>query len=427
MTSSRALGAFLGMALVLLSHALAASPADLFGVGVRPQGMAQTGAAQGEHDHQSYTNPALLGGRDEQHLSFGYQSVAFETTYQGSTRERDDDMVSSTALGVTLPLPFGGALERRFALGLSVLSPRKLITRAALWFPERPQFPLLTSQAQSLSLATGIGVELHPRLRVGAAVRWLASLVGTVLVTGADDETTTVVNDELVTSRSAVVGIATEPVDGVHLGVVWRDAQVSELDVVIRVSELGALTLPEMHLAGTAQYDPEQVDAELSLDEGAWQLVFATRYRRWSAFPGFLKQTVRCPPDEQRCGSVAPPDPNFSDTWAPRAALAYRLGLTASASAEIRLGASYEPSPMPEQTGSANTWDNARVVGTLGYGLAFELASVPLTLDLAFARHWFRERSHTKSAQAAALQPGLARVKTGGRIQLVALALGVSF
>lgn len=427
MTNGRALAALLGTAQLLWAHTLAASPADLFGVGVRSQGMAQTGVARGEHDHQSYTNPALLGGRDEQHLSLGYQSVAFETSFRAGTERREHDMASATALGVTLPVPFGGVLERRLALGLSVLSPRKLVTRAKLWFPERPQFPLLTSQAESLGLATGLGVELHPRLRVGAAVRWLANLAGTVVVTGSEDETSTVVNDELLASRSAVVGFATQPIDGLHFGLVWRQAQVSELDVVIRVSELGALTVPEMHLAGIAQYDPEQVDAELSLGDGAWQLALGTRYRRWSAFPGFLERTVRCPADEPRCGSAPPPDPNFSDTWAPRAALAYGFDLTASAAAEVRLGVGYEPSPVPEQTGTSNLWDNSRFVGTLGYGLAFELGSVPLSLDLALARHWFRPRTHEKNASAAALQPKLARVTTGGSIQLVALALGVTF
>jgi hypothetical protein len=70
--------------------------------------MAQTGVADGEHDHQSAANPALLGGRTHQHLSLGYQSAVFESSYSGTSEGRSQDAVNSTTLGVTLPLPFGG-------------------------------------------------------------------------------------------------------------------------------------------------------------------------------------------------------------------------------------------------------------------------------------------------------------------------------
>ena len=424
---SLAVAVTIALALTASPARLRASPADLFGVGLRPQSMAQTGVAYGEHDHQSAHNPALLGGRTEQHLSLGYQSVLLETEYSGASEGRTQTAVNSTTLGVTLPLPFGGPLAERVALGFSAYSPRELVTRAELLYADTPQFPLLAPRAQCLNLASGLGVLVHPRLRLGVGVQWLASLVGSVSVTGSDEGTTTVVHDELVTSVAPVAGVSAEPADDWHLGLVWRDEHQSEVDVKIQVSELGALELPELNVAGMAQYDPEQVDAEVQWAPGRYSLALAVRYRRWSGFPGFLGRTFDCPPEEPVCGTQAPPDPGFSDTWTPKAAVAVRFALGERAEAELRSGVAYEPTPIPEQREHSNTWDNARWVATAGYGVRFEAGGVPLSLEIAVQQHWLSARSHEKDAEAAALQPAFAKVSTTGQIQLFALAAGVEF
>lgn len=421
-------GFVIGLGLSAVAAPLQASPADLFGVGLRPQGMAMTGVAYGEHDHQSAANPALLGGRSSQHLSLGYQSVLFDTSYSGTSEGESQNAVNSTTLGVTLPLPFGGVLANRLALGFSAYSPRELVTRAEILYADTPQFPLLNPRAQCLNLATGVGVLVHPRLRLGAGVQWLASLVGSVSVTGSDEgTTTTVVHDKLVTSLAPVVGASAEPVDDWHVGLVWRDEHQSRVGVTIQVSDLPALELPELNIAGMAQYDPEQVDAEVQWVPERWSVALGVRYRRWSAFPGFLGPTFVCPPEEPVCGTKPPPDPGFSDTWSPKLAVAVRFGLGERAEAELRSGVAYEPTPIPEQRDDSNTWDNARLVASAGYGLRFDAGGVPLSLEVAFQRHWLSERTHVKRAEAAEQAPAFGKITTSGHVQLFALAAGVEF
>jgi len=254
-------------------------------------------------------------------------------------------------------------------------------------------------------------------------------LVGSVTVTGSDEgETTTVVKDQLVTSLAPVAGVSVEPVDDWHVGLVWRDEHTSKVDLKIQVAELGALELPDLNIAGMAQYDPEQVDAEVQWTPDRWSMVLGLRYRRWSAFPGFLGPTFECPPDEPVCGTKAPAAPDFSDTWTPKAALALRFSLGERASAELRSGVAYEPTPMPEQTGASNTWDNARVVASAGYGVNFDWGGVPLSLEVAFQQHWMRERTHVKNSDVATdPDRNLSRVVTQGQIRLFALAAGVEF
>ncbi len=428
MTSRRSRSTSLGLAGLLVAGNALASSSDLFGVGVRSQGMAQTGVAYGEHDHQSTLNPALLGGRTQSHLSFGYQTALFRLEYQAAQAEHLQGVVSATLLGVTLPLPFGGMLEHRVALGFSAYSPRRLVSRAELLFPERPQYPLLMSQAESLGLSTGVGVELHPRVRVGVGVRWLASLAGSVVVSSSEaGETSTVVRDQLVKSTAAVAGVILEPLDHLRVGLVWRDRHMSRLDVKIRIRDLGSLDLPDLNIEGTAQYDPEQWDAEAAWVAERWQLSAGVRYRLWSDFPGFLGQTIGCPEGEEKCGTDPPTKPGFSNTWSPRLAVAQRVALGKTASAELRAGVAYEATPVPEQTALSNVWDNARWVASVGYGLSALLGSVPLDLDLAVQQHWLAPREHDKEPEAAAREPEFAHVRTKGQVRLVSLSLGVAF
>jgi hypothetical protein len=51
-----------------------------------------------------------------------------------------------------------------------------------------------------------------------------------------EGETTTVVEDQLVTSLAPVVGVSFEPVDDWHMGLVWRDEHESKVDLKIRVA-----------------------------------------------------------------------------------------------------------------------------------------------------------------------------------------------
>jgi hypothetical protein len=188
---------------------------------------------------------------------------------------------------------------------------------------------------------------------------------------------------------------------------------------------LGALELPDLNIAGMAQYDPEQVDAEVQFAPDRWRLVLGLRYRRWSEFPGFLGQTFVCPPGEPVCGTEAPADPDFSDTWTPKAALALRFSLGERASAELRSGVAYEPTRCPNRLGRPIAGTNARVVASAGYGVDFDWSGVPLSLEIAFQQHWMRERTHVKSSDMAAGDPNLSSSRDPRADPPVALAAGV--
>ena len=110
-----------------------------------------------------------------------------------------------------------------------------------------------------------------------------------------------------------------------------------------------------------------------------------------------------------------------------RAALALRVPLSRSATGEVRAGCGYEPTPVPEQVGEANYWDNSRVVLTTGYGVRLETDHNAFSWDLALQTHRLRERRHEKDVEVSRENAGYPVAKTWGHIDVVAFEMGVEF
>jgi hypothetical protein len=139
-----------------------------------------------------------------------------------------------------------------------------------------------------------------------------------------------------------------------------------------------------------------------------------------------LGETVRCPAADP-CGTEPEPDPGYENTLSPRAAFAARIPLSKAASGELRAGVGYEPSPVPEQVGAENRWDNPRVLLSAGYGVRIETDHNAFFWDLAWQTHRLTARRHEKGLDVASDNAGFPSVKTGGHINLFSIEMGVEF
>ncbi|HTM44114.1 MAG TPA: outer membrane protein transport protein [Polyangiaceae bacterium] len=381
-------------ALFGLSRRSFASPADVFGVGVRNQGLGSTGAAVGGGYSATYGNPALLAKDAAQRVAIGYQTARFSATLtdsQGTKTQLSIDALRALMFGLQLPLPFHGALEDRLVLGVAAVVPEDALARVRL-LVHQPTFPLLGDRTQSLNLAFGMGVKITPELRLGIGVLTLAELTGSIQV--ADDQHGTLastVNDELKEIVAPVVGAAYE-IGALRLGASYRGELRSDFDLELAVQDASGIVLPPLHIAGVGQFDPAAVQFEVGFEQHGLTLVSGVLYRHWAAFPGFLGPTVTCPASRPQCTALKAQSADFHDTYSPRLGAAYRLPLSSGVSAELRLGGFFEPSPMPRHSASANTFDTSRYVLTAGYGLDFEKSLLPLKLDLAFQQHFSNNR-----------------------------------
>lgn len=420
----------LGIGCTTLALRAEASPAEQFGFGPRSQAMVGVGTAVGRGVDTTYTNPALLSAVHRSEFSFGWQTTRFVLHADGPNApgELSEESVSGTTIGVVLPVPFGGFLEDRVSLGLGVFTPSTLIARARLLYPERAQFPLITDRAQTLNFNAGAGVDLGYGLRVGAGALALAELVGTVVVrTDSTGRVGTAVDDQLVATYAPVLGASYDFAPGLSAGLVYRGVLEGDFDVVVKVFDLGSLTVPDLNITGVAQYDPMQLQAEIGYQTPPWTLALAATYKRWSAFDGWQRPTVKCPASQPACAALRPVPVEFHDTIVPRVAAAYAFELSPDAKAELRAGYAFEPTPLGEQTAESNYFDNHRHLLGIGYGVELAEPLPPIRVDVVYQHQLLMPRSHSKSSSVPADNPGAPSVDTGGQLMTAGVSVGVKF
>jgi long-chain fatty acid transport protein len=288
-----------------------------------------------------------------------------------STGDGANDRVSArpakgVVVGAEVPVPFGGVLRDRAAVGLALYTPSDTLVRAHILYPETPQFPLLADRAQSLAVRVAAGVDVGWGVRVGAGVAALAQLVGSIAVASSGGAVTSSVEDQLVATYAPTVGVAWDlPMEegaGARpwrVGVAWRGPLEAHVDVDIDATKLSTLTLPLLHIAGVAQYDPQEVALEVAREDGEWILAAGVTWKQWGAYPGPLEAAVLCPPTQPGCAALAPARVPFSDTIVPRIGLERTVGLPRRVAVRVRGGALLEPTPVPSSLPSSQAYDPA--------------------------------------------------------------------
>ncbi|HEY7957260.1 MAG TPA: hypothetical protein VII38_18265 [Polyangia bacterium] len=350
-----------------------ASEPDLFGMGARAGAMAGLGAADAEGYDATYANPAGLVGPTRRRLTVGYVLARYQLQMDRAARPVDG--TNGLLIGADLPLPFGGILKDRVALGLGFYFPTGVVNRVRDGYPDQPRLALLDDRTQVVSVLVSAGVRLTRRLTLGAGVLALAALVGEIDIRPVGGTITTVAEEQLVASYAPIVGARLRVTPRIRLGLVFRGESRSRYDLEIK-NNLGPslpIELPTLRIAGTAQFDPMQAALE-----GAFQI---TRYFRldvgatwkhWSSYDN--------PVDNATLGAPPQPPPGFHDTVVPRVAgeATLRRGRLELAA---RLGYFFEWSPAPQGPTRA-LLDADRHVVTAGGGLTWMGRAFSFQLDV---------------------------------------------
>ncbi len=373
--------------LALLPSVVLASVPDLVGYGARATAMVGGVGASARGADAVYYNPAALSLGNKSTVSIGFSHSDFRLTIDGVPRSAPS--ADAAYFGFALPLPFGGLLKKRVAIGASFVVPRKSIFMARVPAPGVAHFPIIETRAQTVSLMAAMGIKLHEKLSIGAGIMALSALDGTIIVTpDASGRIGSEANDELVVTFSPILSVhARLPRDG-NLLIAWRAASSAQFDLPIDadLGERFPIAIPRLHVLGTAQYDPAQWTAELAVPVTSWLLLsVGTNFRFWSDYPVPLQYAAK--PEAH----PPLPSPSFQDTadvygaWETSQMVGHWKLLT-------RAGYRYVPSPVPAQSGLYNHLDSDRHVIGLGLGLARGRVEANLGLQ------WFtmERRSHTK-------------------------------
>jgi long-subunit fatty acid transport protein len=410
----------------------AASPEDVFGFGIRSMALGATGPASAEGYEATYGNPALLSLSRARQLSLGFVGAAFDLH---AKTKLSYEPLHGSVIGAVLPIPFGGVLRDRVAIGLGFFTPLDLVVRGRILYPDKPQFPL-ADRTQSVAVQAGIGVDLGHGIRLGGGFAALAALSGTVDVgTDASGRIGTVVEDTLVASYGPIVGASYDIRDTYRVGLTFRGELVGRFNVVINVKDLGDLTVPPLNISGVAQYDPWQLALEFARVKDPFRFSAGATYKHWSAFPGLAEATVRCPqfdpatglPFTDPCGALAPDKPGYHDTVSIHGGVERSFLPAPGVRMSARGGAFFEPSPAPAQTAAANVYDNARVALSAGYGLRLGPPLPGIDLDLVGQLQFLLPRDHDKAAGVPSSNAGSPSVTTSGLVAVFGASAGVRF
>lgn len=380
-----------GVALVAAVAPAEASPLDLFGFGGRSPGLAGTGVASTTDYDAVYLNPAGLAGVRRKRATVGYTVGDFRLVLDGA--DTGTESPRGLTIGGQVPMPLGGALRDRVGLGFGFYVPGQAINRVRAPFPGTPTFALLESRSHVVGLMVAVGARLGTRWSAGAGVASLAILRGAIdVTTDGSGRFTTQSQQRLLTRFSPIAGVRWQWRRDVELGAVVRAPIRSDYDLVV-TNDLTAvlpLSLPLIHIAGTAQYDPLIVAAEAAWRPARGTTVTAhLAWHRWSAFPLPTQNPVTGNPPQE--------EPGFHDTAVPRAAIEHAqaaLGGTLAA----RAGYAFLWSPAPEMRGAQSFLDNHRHELTAGVGLAWPGRALPLHVDAWVQLHHLVDRRHQKDA-----------------------------
>jgi hypothetical protein len=373
-----------------------ATPSALFGAGPRGIALAGGGTSLPLGPESVLSNPAELALIPETTLTVGLRASDSSLSYDanGTRHPYSTELSKGLTIGVAAPLlaPQPGGF--RAVLGLFAETPPDFLVRAHLPLAEEPNFPLIVGRAGALNLGLGLGVGYGP-FSAGAGVEMLATLSGRDVVAGASGAPSGV-SDELLPAFGGAFGVSADFGAGGRVGVGFRSVLRADFDVNVAATNLAGLVgIVPLNVQGIAHYEPLKVDAEYSRDFGPWTLVAGARYEHWSAFPGWVSETVDCPPDVA-CGTSPPPPANYSDVVSPRVGVERTFDARAL-SFTARLGYSFVPSAIPEQRGTSNTFDADR--HALGIGYRVHLTRyLPLDLDGAWRFDFLADRTHHKDA-----------------------------
>ena len=335
-----------------------------FGFGPKAIGMGNAFVSVADDFSAAWYNPAGMTQKKNVELGFGYQYVRPFMEVNGDNFRVQDS--HSTAFGFSLPMPFSAWLEDRIYLGLAFYMPWNLIFGVKVPLPEEPQFLLLENEPRDITIVPALAVEIHPALSIGGAVLLRDNPLGTFEATlTPENEAVLDVNQGLPTYFSPSVSIHLRPgeiwpsLEGLRLGFIWRDEfrieykftpliGIGYIPLIINFEAIN-LYQPQRFTWGVSYAFTPRLLAALDLS-----------YNRWSEIPDpNLKTSFNFvfPIFPVKFAETESFQPNFKDTLSTALGVQYQVKASDALDIFLRFGYSFEPSPVPLQTGVTNYLD----------------------------------------------------------------------
>lgn len=421
LTALITLAAWLAVGIGSGTPAAWANPNDIYGNGARGAAMGNAAVSNANDGSANYYNPALLANAEDTRIDLGYLYA------QPNLKLSGGDVGVNSLHGGTVSLVVPGRIGKvRLAFGLTFFSPDNYLTRLQSARAARPRFFYYHNRPQRLFVSTGLGIAVTDKLSIGAGLMVMSQSDGIVKLEGLvavpipeQSDLNLDIDVDLKTIRYPHVGVAYQVNDWLRLGAAYRDKFTLRVSQVFRVNgDIGGPGLTplvedgylELSTAFQDLFQPAQAVLGATVQASKrLSVALDLSYQRWGQFENPATQTkveldvgqfndqVNIPPP--------PPidDPSFSDILAVRVGGEY-VAPWGNKQVALRAGYAYEPSPAPEQTGSANFIDNNKHILSVGGGLELPglgaIVPLPVAVDAFVQYTVLQSRLHQKISAA---------------------------
>ena len=416
-----------------LDKELSANTWRTFGFGPRAVAMGGAFCAIADDYSAGYYNPAGLLVHPRTKFGLGFQYVKQALNTNGTEVEMSRDS-NALFLGGSMVIPFHDELKDRVAVGYYFYQP--LFYSLDLLIPEAtlPQFPVLESMARMQILHLAVALDLIPGILIGGGLTLSSDLGGALDLQpglggfGGVEEVLSSVDQEVHPILSGTAGMIIRPgrfyapLKPLTVGFTWRQKHFLDLEIPVSVVLSGFLL--RLDLTSTFLYTPTQWVGGVAYQVSPDLLVSCdVSYNEWSDYrvPSLsIATAIDIPLIVLKEGVTEPP--RFKDTVTPRLGVEYCPYRGRLLDGFVRAGYSYEPSPVPEQTGRTNYMDADRHVFSWGGGLLLnrlfgkDLTETPISFDIGVAFHRLEDRKNVKGPNARSDNPGYPEITASGNV-----------
>ncbi len=426
------------MASLLLARVAWGVSFSTFGFGPKAIGMGQAFTAVADDFSAPWYNPAGMTMQHRLVAGFGYQYMRPFLEVNGKDFRVQD--CHSLALGFSLPIPFSAWLKERLYFGVAFYMPWNLIFGVKVPLPQEPQFVLLQNEPRDITVVPALAIKLHPAVSVGGSVILNDNTFGSFEATlTSENEVVLDVNQELIVTLTPSVSLLFSPdrlwpvLKGLRIGMSWRDAFMIKYQFRPLI---GIGTIPLIiDFAAISLYQPEQFTFGISYRPSErFLLAVDLAYQLWSKMPDPNLVTsfdFRFPIFPLTFAPTEPRAPGLHDTYVPRVGMQYQVASSDHTDIYLRLGYSFETSPVPLQTGFTNYMDNDKHIVAFSPEICLKqwagrLLRYPVSIGGFLQYHHMERRTAQKDAQVPAAYPGYPYTRIEGHGGIINVGIFVS-
>lgn len=403
------------LSVLLFSVGAVAHPFELYSASPRISALGGAGTAASNDGYAAYFNPASLSTSRGAKFTLGFTGASNYFKWGTEELNEDADLPFYGAFESSLlyPIPLRGALEKRLALGVLVSLPVKHLVNVTKQDSNDIIFPFYNDRVHRIVAAAGLSARIFDWLAVGGGLSLLPKVDADVDV-NLSLEKENIYNAagiEVGYSLSPVAGILAMPIEWMKIGLSYRRGQRVAIDLPIIVEDPPARTRVYI----PAFVTPDEVSlGTVFVAPLALTFVADATYSVYSDYEGaFPHISLLGGETEKVINEASPDDKGYRNIITPR------LGVEWSYVFPIvfRLGGSYRPTPVGEQTGNDNVMDGDAFIISGGLGLFVggtrEYFPADFKID-AGGRLIIMRETLSEKERFIPDNPGFPRVRAGG-------------